>query len=406
MDTFVIIGGGLAGAQAAKTLREEGFDGAITIVAAEPHPPYNRPPLSKDLLAGETERGSVFVEPREWYSDHDVDLMSSQRARSIDTAAHTVALESGRTLNYDKLLLATGSAPRRLTIPGAELAGVHHLRTLDDSEALHAELADGGRRLAVIGSGWIGMEVAATATRLGNRVTVLTLDEVPLGRVLGPRLGEYVAGLHAERGVEIRRSVSVAEIAGAGGRVTGVVLEGGEVVPADAVVAGIGAVPLVELAGAAGIAVDNGVLVDAAMHTSAADVFAAGDIASVLHPVTGGRVRSEHWSNARAGGTAAARSMLGQDVSYADVPSFLTKQFDASMGYSGFPVDVEETDVVYRGDPASGAFVGFRVAGDVPIGALAVNTKGVSTPIAGLLRRAAAVDTSLLADPAVPLEEL
>lgn len=406
MGSIVIVGAGLAGATAARTLREAGHEGTITLVGAEAHPPYNRPPLSKDLLAGESERDSIFVATREWYGENGIELLIGERAESMDTTAHEVRLESGRVIPYDQALLATGSAPRRLSIPGAELAGVHHLRTLDDSEALHAELAAGNRRLAVIGSGWIGMEVAATATRLGNAITVLTLDEVPLGRVLGAELGEYVTALHLAAGVVVRRSVAVKEVQGRAGRVTGVVLEDGEVVPADAVVAGVGAIPLTELASSAGIAVDNGVLVDAAMRTSAADVFAAGDIANVLHPVTGTRVRSEHWSNARAGGAAAARSMLGQDVSYDDVPSFLTKQYHASMSYSGFPIADEGTRVVYRGDPNAGEFIGFRVAGDVPVGALAVNMRGVSTAIAALLRRQTSVDTSRLADPATPLEQL
>lgn len=406
MGSIVIVGGGLAGATAARTLREEGHDGPITLIGAEPHPPYNRPPLSKDLLAGQSERDSVFVATREWYRDNGIELLTGERAIALDTGTHEVRLESGHALSYDQALLATGSAARLLTVPGADLDGVHHLRTLDDSEALHAELVGGGRRLAVIGSGWIGMEVAATATRLGNSVTVLTLDEVPLGRVLGDELGEYVAKLHTSAGVVIRRSVSVASIQGHDGRVTGVVLEGGEVIPADAVVAGVGAAPLTELAQAAGLAVDNGVLVDAAMRTSAPHVFAAGDIASVLHPVTNTHVRSEHWSNARAGGAAAARSMLGRDVSYDDIPAFLTKQYDASMGYSGFAIADKGTTVVYRGDPASGEFIGFRVAGNLPVGALAVNMKGVSTPIAAILRAGTAVDLARLGDPKVPLEEL
>jgi 3-phenylpropionate/trans-cinnamate dioxygenase ferredoxin reductase subunit len=406
MGSIVIVGAGLAGGTAARTLREEGHEGPITLIGTEPHPPYNRPPLSKDLLAGAAQRDSVFVATREWYAENGIELLTGETVVALDPDAHEVRLESGRALHYDQALLATGSAPRRLTIPGAELAGVHHLRTLDDSEALHAELAGGGRRLAVIGSGWIGMEVAATATRLGNAVTVLTLDEVPLGRVLGAELGEYVTGLHLAQGVVVRRSVSVQAIEGRDGRVTGVVLEGGEVVPADAVVAGIGAVPLTDLASAAGLAVDNGVLVDAALRTSAPNVFAAGDIASVLHPVTGMRVRSEHWSNARAGGAAAARSMLGQDVSYDDIPAFLTKQYDASMGYSGFPITDDGTEVVYRGDPAVGEFIGFRVAGGVPVGALAVNMRGVSTPIAALLRRGTPVDVARLADTETPLEGL
>jgi 3-phenylpropionate/trans-cinnamate dioxygenase ferredoxin reductase subunit len=348
----------------------------------------------------------VLVHSEEWYREQRIELRTGTQVFAFDVLEREVTLRGGETLPYGKLLLATGSAPRQLPIDGAELRGVHYLRTLDDARALREKLAGGGRRVVLIGSGWIGMEVAATATRLGNAVTVLTLDEVPLGRVLGAELGEYVTGLHLAQGVVVRRSVSVQAIEGRDGRVTGVVLEGGEVVPADAVVAGIGAVPLTDLASAAGLAVDNGVLVDAALRTSAPNVFAAGDIASVLHPVTGMRVRSEHWSNARAGGAAAARSMLGQDVSYDDIPAFLTKQYDASMGYSGFPITDDGTEVVYRGDPAVGEFIGFRVAGGVPVGALAVNMRGVSTPIAALLRRGTPVDVARLADTETPLEGL
>jgi NADPH-dependent 2,4-dienoyl-CoA reductase/sulfur reductase-like enzyme len=403
---FVIVGAGLAGATAAKTLRDEGFDGRVHLIGAEAHHPYIRPPLSKDFLAGAAERDSVFVEPPEWYREHEIDLLLGTKVTQLDPAGQRVALASGASIDYDAVLLATGSAPRRLDIPGADLAGVHLLRTLDDSEALKAVLAEGGRRLVLVGSGWIGMEVAATARTLGNDVTVLERDPIPLANALGDELGTMFAELHASHGVDLRPSVVVHSITGEHGRVSGVRLDDGEVIDADLVLIGVGAIPNVDLARGAGAAVGSGVLTDAALRTDLPNVYAAGDIADAYHPIAGMRLRSEHWANALHGGAAAARSMLGRSVSYDDIPYFYTDQYDLGMEYSGFGPLAVGADIVYRGDRERREFISFWVAEGRVVAGMNVNVWDVNEAVQGIIRRGNRVDPRRLADEQVPLEEL
>ncbi|MGH3703385.1 MAG: NAD(P)/FAD-dependent oxidoreductase [Agromyces sp.] len=405
-SNFVIVGAGLAGASAAKTLREEGFGGGIRLIGAEAHHPYIRPPLSKEYLAGTAERDSVFVEPSGWYREHDIDLRLGTVVTALDPSAQRIELDSGDSIAYDALLLATGSIARRLTIPGAELEGVRTLRTLDDSEALHAELEGGGRRLVLIGSGWIGMEVAATARTLGNEVTILERDPVPLANALGDELGGMFAELHVEHGVELRTSVVVTEITGEGGRATGVRLEGGELFAADLVLVGVGAVPNLDLARGAGAAIGSGVLTDAALRTDLANVWAAGDIAEAYHPLAGMRLRSEHWANALHGGAAAARSMLGQLESYDDIPYFYTDQYDLGMEYSGFGPLTRDAEIIYRGDRDGREFIAFWVADGRVVAGMNVNVWDVNEAVQGVISRGHRVEPSRLADAGVPLEEL
>ena len=405
-ESFVIIGAGLAGASAARTLREEHFAGRIRLIGAEAHRPYIRPPLSKDYLSGSADRDSVFVEPEGWYAENDVELLRDTAVTGIDSAGQLVHTDIGDSFAYSSLLLATGSSPRRLSIPGADLDGVHYLRTLDDSEALRSLLAGGGKRLVLIGSGWIGMEVAATARTLGNDVTILERDPIPLANALGDELGQMFAELHEQNGVVLRRSVIVERIVGQDGRATGVALGGGEGVSADLVLVGVGAIPHVELADAAGLAVDNGVLVDAALRTSDPVTFAAGDIANAYHPVAKMRLRSEHWANALNGGRAAAKSMLGQNVSYDDIPYFYTDQFNVGMEYSGFGPLTRGADVVYRGDRAGREFIAFWVAGGRVVAGMNVNVWDVNEAVQGIIRRGNQVDRARLADANVPLEAL
>jgi 3-phenylpropionate/trans-cinnamate dioxygenase ferredoxin reductase subunit len=405
-ESLVIVGAGLAGASAARSLREEGFDGRVVLVGAETHRPYIRPPLSKDYLAGSADRESIFVDPERWYAENDVELLLGTTATGVDSAGHLVRIDGADPIGYDRLLLATGSAPRRLSIPGAELDGVRYLRTLDDSDALRPLLAAGGTTLVLIGSGWIGMEVAATARTLGNDVTILERDPIPLAAALGDELGQVFAELHEQNGVILRRSVVVESIVGSDGRATGVVLTGGEVVPADLVLVGVGAVPNVRLAQEAGLEVDNGVLVDASLRTSDPSIFAAGDIANAYHPLARMRLRSEHWANALNGGKAGARSMLGRDVSYDDIPYFYTDQFDLGMEYSGFGPLARGADVVYRGDRAGREFIAFWVADGRVVAGMNVNVWDVNEAVQGIIRRGLPVDRARLADPAVPLEEL
>ena len=404
--SYVIVGAGLAGASAAKALREEGFTGPIQLIGAEAHRPYIRPPLSKDYLSGSGDRDSVYVDPKDWYTDHDVDLLLGTSVARIDAARRVIHTDAGDEFAYSKLLLATGSSSRRLSIPGADLEGVHYLRTLEDSDNLRSLLAGGSMRLVLIGSGWIGMEVAATARTLGNDVTILDRDPIPLATVLGNELGQMFADLHEQNGVILRRSVSVESVVGKNGRATAVRLESGEVIPADLVVVGIGATPNVELADSAGLTIDNGISVDASLRTSDPAIYAAGDVANAYHPVAKLRLRSEHWANALNGGKAAARSMLGQNVSFDDIPYFFTDQFDVGMEYSGFGPLARGADVVYRGDRVGREFIAFWVAGGKVVAGMNVNVWDVNEAVQGVIRRGNQVDGAKLADADVPLESL
>ncbi|MBK5250487.1 MAG: FAD-dependent oxidoreductase [Actinomycetales bacterium] len=404
-NTYLIIGGGLAGASAARTLREEAFDGRVVILAAEDEVPYIRPPLSKEYLAGKAERSDALVEGEDWYREHDVELLRDRRAVALDVAAHEVVLDGGERLSYAKLLLATGASPRRL--PAAhfgELDGVHYLRTVRDSEALREALHDGGRRVVVVGAGWIGLEVAAAARGYGNEVTVLGREGVPLEPVLGPELGAYFGEVHRRNGVTLRMGVDVAGFTGRG-TITGVVLGGGEVVPADVVVVGIGAVPNTELARAVGLTVDNGIVVDASLRAGN-DVWAAGDVARAFHPVLGKHLRVEHWANADRQGPAAARSMLGQHISFDRVPYFYTDQFDLGMEFSGYGDLMDDTRVVYRGDRESGEFIAFWLAGDRVVAGMNVNVWDVNAGVEKLIATGAPVDEARLVDGTIALDEV
>ena len=403
--TFLIVGAGLAGATAAATLREEGFAGRIRLIGSEAHAPYIRPPLSKGYLSGKETLESVFVHPEPWYAEQRIELESGTTVTSIDSVGHRVALSNGEDARYDRLLLTTGSRPRILNTPGAGLDGVHYLRTLDDSTALREKIAAGGLRVVLIGSGWIGMEIAATARQLGNDVTVLDRGVIPLSSALGDELGAVFGRLHADNGVVIRHEVAVTAIVGDGGRATGLDI-GGEIVPADLVLIGVGAVPNVELAEEAGIAVANGILTDASLQTSSADIFAAGDVANAQHPVIGQRLRSEHWANALKSGPVAARSMLGQGVVYDEIPYFYTDQFDLGMEYSGYAPLAKKATVVYRGDVAAREFVAFWQLDGRIVAGMNVNVWDVNEQVQALIREQRVVDAGRLADPGVELASL
>ncbi len=404
MPHIVIVGGGLAGGTAAETLREEGFDGDVTIVAAEDHPPYQRPPLSKGYLQGEEGRDAAILHPREWYADRGMRLATGVAVTALDPHAHTIDLASGTRIPYDAVLLATGASPRSLPLAGHDLDGVRQLRTLDDSDALKAELSGGGKKLVLIGSGWIGMEVAATARTLGNDVTVLEREPVPLAAAIGPRLGEVFRTLHEEHGVDLRTSVRVERLTGSE-HVDGVVVDG-ETVAADLVLIGVGAVPNTGLAEAAGLAVNNGILVDAALRTSAEGVFAAGDVANAFHPVIQRHLRSEHWANALGAGKVAARSMLGERVSFDEIPYFYTDQYDLGMELSGYPPLMADAGLVVRGDLATREFIAFWTDGGRVVGGMNVNVWDVNEHVQRLIRSGERIDVDALADPSVPLENL
>jgi 3-phenylpropionate/trans-cinnamate dioxygenase ferredoxin reductase subunit len=402
-DTMVVVGGGLAGAKAAETLREEGFDGRVVLVAEEPERPYERPPLSKDYLNGAKERDVIYVHDAGWYDEHDVELRTGVRAVALDPGAHELELEGGERLGYRALLLATGATPKRLPLPGADLDGVHYLRTAADSDRLRASLAAGDRSVVVVGAGWIGLEVAAAARSYGNAVTVVEPQPQPLRAVLGDEIGAVFARLHREKGVDLRLSTGVREFRGDGSGVRAVVTDAGEV-PADVVVVGVGVAPRTELAEAAGLEVGNGVVVDESLRTSAPDVYAAGDIASWPHPRYGRRIRVEHWANALNGGPAAARAMLGREVTYDRLPYFFTDQYDLGMEYSG--LSGADASVVCRGNPDSGEFVAFWLDDGRVQAAMNVNVWDVTDDLQALVRANRPVDTDRLADPDVPLKDL
>lgn len=402
---FTIVGGGLAGATAAQTLRDEGFDGTIRLFGAETHPPYLRPPLSKEYLKGDAERDSVFVQKAEWYTQNRVDLELTSSVQSLDPDARTIALRDGRSSGYDALLIATGASPRHLSIEGVNLDGVRYLRTLEDSERLKHDIAAGDKRIVIVGSGWIGLEVAAAARGYGNDVTVIGMEDVPLANVLGPELGAVFAKLHTDHGVHLVSGVGTRSLEGADGHVIGVVTDT-ETIPADLVVIGVGAVPNVELARRAGLTVDNGVLTDERLRTSADGVFAAGDVANSFHPTVGTHLRNEHWANAIAQGAAAAKSMLGQSVVFDDIPYFYTDQFDLGMEYSGYPTLTRGADVVYRGNLDAREFISFWLADGRVVAGMNVNIWDVNEDVQALIRSGRTVDVDRLRDAQVPLSDV
>ena len=356
-STFAIVGGGLAGAKAAEALRDKDFDGHVVLFAAEEHLPYERPPLSKEYLAGEKEFGDFTVASSAWYRDHHVELQLGTEVSAVDPAAHTVSLPDGSTVRYDKLLLATGSRPRRPPIPGADADGVHYLRTVDSADALNSILTEGSS-LAVVGGGWIGLEVAAGARERGVNVTVVEMAKLPLMGALGRELGEVFATLHRQHGVDLRLGATVREIVTADGKATGLTLGDGSAVEAEAVLVAVGAAPNLALAEQAGLALgDGGVLVDASLRTSAPDIFAVGDIAAAEHPLFGTRVRTEHWANALKQPAVAAAGMLGKPDEYTELPYFFTDQYDLGMEYVGHAPHYEK--VVFRGNVDAREFTTF-----------------------------------------------
>lgn len=442
----VIVGGGLAGASAAKTLRSEGFDGRVVLLAREDEVPYIRPPLSKEFLTGAAERKDTRVEPESWYAGHEVELLRGRTAVAIDLNEHELILDDHSHLAYDRALIATGASPRHLPAEAfPDFTGVHYLRTLASSETLREALRVGGRRVVVVGAGWIGLEVAAAARGYGNEVTVLGREDVPLAAAIGPELGDYVAQVHRRNGVDLRTGVEVVGFTGthnglrlgalhaphtAHGPVAGVQLREGDEVAADIVVVGIGAVPNTELARGVGLVEDDGIVVDASLNAGL-DVWAAGDVARAFHPVLGQHLRIEHWANAEHQGAAAARSLLGQSVSYDRVPYFYTDQFDFSMEFSGYGPLMPQAQVVYRGDRESGEFIAFWVVpdgapgfggsltGSLPGGAPAiagtsgrvvagmnVNVWNVNPAIEALIASRRSVDVGLLIDPGTALTDL
>ena len=401
--TFVIVGGGLAGASAAATLRADGFDGRVVLVGAEQEEPYHRPPLSKEYLRGEVDEAKLRVNEPALYRDQEIELRLGVPVASLDASSHEVVLEGGERIGFDAALLATGSEPRRLTLPGAELAGVHYLRTHADSDSLAASLKR-ATRVAIIGGGWIACEVAASARQLGVEVSLVSATRLLLEKQLGGKFGAFYRDVHHEHGVDLRLENAVTRIEGSA-RVERISLADGDTIECDLVLAGIGVTPRIELARAAGIEVDDGVIVDGHLQTGAPGIFAAGDIANFPHPLYGGRrMRVEHWANAGDQGPSAARAMLGSSDLWQNVPYFFSDQYDVGMEFAGDLAEAER--IIVRGDMSSREFIVFWLAGDHLVAGMNVNVWDVSEPIQTLISKRAHVEDAALADPEVSLAEL
>jgi 3-phenylpropionate/trans-cinnamate dioxygenase ferredoxin reductase component len=404
-STFVIVGGGLAAAKAAEELRANDFDGHIVLIADERHLPYERPPLSKEYLAGKKSLDDFTVHDAAWYRDSNIDLRLGTAVAAIDRSAHHVVLADDSTLRYDKLLLATGSRSRRPPIPGSDAAGVHFLRTIDDAVELNSTLREGSS-LAIVGAGWIGLEVAASARSRGVDVTAVETARLPLLAALGAEAATVFADLHREHDVNLLLGSNVAEISTTAGAAKGLELADGSTVAADAVLVAVGAAPNIELAQAAGLDIgDGGVLVDATLCSSDPDVFAVGDIAAAEHPFYGSRIRTEHWANALKQPAIAAANMLGEGLEYAELPYFFTDQYDLGMEYVGYAPSYER--VVFRGDVAGREFIAFWLDNENRVQAgMNVNVWDVVDDVKTLITSRAAVAPERLADPQHPLSEL
>jgi 3-phenylpropionate/trans-cinnamate dioxygenase ferredoxin reductase component len=400
--TFVIVGASLAGARAAEALRTEGFEGQIVLIGHERHYPYERPPLSKGYLQGSEARDSIFVHEEGWYAGHGVDLRLGAGVTAIDRELRQLTLSTGETVGYDKLLLTTGATPTLLPVPGAGANGVQYLRSVDDSERLRETLS-AVSSVVIVGAGWIGLEVAAAARNAGVATTVVSMEEQPLLAVLGPEVAPVFADLHLEHGVDLRLGTEVDRILVSADAATGVRLADGTELSADAVIVGIGVTPAAELAEAAGLGVDGGVLTDAGLRTSDPDIYAAGDVARAYHPLIGARLRVEHWANARHQPVAAARSMLGQDVAYDRLPYFFSDQYDLGMEYTGYVTPDGYDRVVFRGDVGKREFVAFWMSRGQVLAGMNVNIWDVTDDIRDLIRDGLPVDPERLANPDIPI---
>ncbi len=410
-QTFVIVGASLAGAKAAEALRELGFDGSVVLIGSESERPYQRPPLSKDYLSAKVGLEKVYLHAEGFYESHEIELRTATTVERIDAGSSEVVLADGERVGYDRLLLATGAEPRRLSLPGADLEEIYYLRSLPDSERLRERIKRGGK-LVVVGGGWIGCEVAASARQAGLQVTVIDPSSVPLEHVLGAEVGAIYRDVHTDHGVEMLLSARVEAFEG-DRRVERVRISDERVIDCDFVVAGIGATPRTDLAADTKIVVYDGLLTNEYLETEARGIFAAGDVANARHPLFGG-LRVEHWANALHQGPVAARNMLGaadaQDpvldhpVAYDRIPYFYSDQYDVGMEYSGHATDWDE--VVFRGDVASREFIAFWLKDERILAGMNVNVWDVPEQIQALIRSHLRVDRERLADPGTPLTKL
>lgn len=401
-EHIVIVGGGLAGAKAAEGARDAGYEGPITLVAAEDQLPYERPPLSKGLLAGEADFGSAIVNDSQWFSDNDVDLRTNTRVASIDTDARTAVVDMSDQIPWSKLILATGSTPNRLDVPGSDLDGIHTLRRIEDARELRSQFGD-DTEVLIVGSGWIGSEVAATARQAGCDVTVVTRSELPLESVLGSEFARYLFDLHRDHGVGFLTETTVDSYAGDGVVETVHLSDGSEHAP-DIVIEAIGVSPNVGLAEIAGLDIGDGVLVDESLRTSNPDIWAVGDIASHHHPFYDRRIRSEHWAVAMNQGMHAGRGAAGSVEPYDRLPMFFTDQYDLGMEYRGHAPNAD--DVILRGTTKEDEFLVFYLDDGVVCAAANVNIWDVGDDVEQLLRAKASPDRRALSDWETPLAQL
>jgi 3-phenylpropionate/trans-cinnamate dioxygenase ferredoxin reductase subunit len=401
-QAFIIVGASLAGAKAAEELRSAGFDGRVLLIGADTERPYERPPLTKDYLRDESPREKTYVHEPGFYEQHQIELETDTTVTELDSAQSRIKLADGRWLDYHRLLLATGAEPRRIAIAGAELDGVHYLRTLADCDALRDRLQAGGR-VVVVGGGWIGSEFAASARQRGLEVTVIDPSPLPLERIFGAEIGAFYRDLHSEHGVQLLLGEGVEAFEGEHA-VTRVRTTTGRAIECDFVLVGIGVTPRVELASGAGLEIDNGILVDEKLQTSMPGVFAAGDVAHAFHPFYGERLRVEHWSNALNQGPAAAHAMLGEPVSYDRIPYFFSDQYDVGMEYSGHAPQRDE--VIFRGDPADGEFIAFWLHDGRVLAGMNVNVWDVNEHVQALIRSRQPIDAGALGNADTPLDSL
>ncbi len=401
-ETIVVVGASLTAAKAVEALRETGNESRVVLIGSEPHRPYERPPLSKDYLRGERD-DAPWVHDASWYDEHGIELKTGRTVSMVHPADRQVLLEGGDPVTWDKLLFATGAEPRRIGVPGHELNGVHYLRDLESSDSLGAAIADGSARVAVVGAGWIGSEVAASARQKGCEVTVIEPAEVPLERVLGKRMGGVYRDIHLDQGVRMMLGTGVEAFEG-DGRVERVRTSSGDLIDADIVVVGIGVVPRTALAEEMGVDCDNGILADASLETNVPGVYAAGDVANAWHPFYERRIRVEHWNNAMKQGPAAGRALAGEVVSYEEIPYFFSDQYDVGMEYVGYARGDDE--LVIRGDTDSREFIAFWLEDGKIAAGMNVNIWDVSDPIKELIKARVEVDRDALADPGTDLASL
>jgi 3-phenylpropionate/trans-cinnamate dioxygenase ferredoxin reductase subunit len=401
-QTFIIVGASVAGAKAAEELRTAGFDGRVLLIGAERELPYERPPLTKGYLRGESPREKAYVHEQSFYEQHQIELESDATVTELDPIQSRIKLADGRWVAYHRLLLATGAEPRRIAIAGARLDGIHYLRTLADCDALRERLQVGGR-VVVVGGGWIGSEFAASARQRGLEVTLVDPNSLPLERIFGAEVGTFYRDVHRDHGVELLLGEGVEAFEGERA-VTRVRTTSDRAIECDFVVVGIGVAPRVELASSAGLAIDNGILVDEKLATSVPGVFAAGDVARAFHPFYGERIRVEHWANALNQGPAAAHAMLGESVSYDRIPYFFSDQYDVGMEYSGYAPKWDE--VVFRGDPVDGEFIAFWLRKGRVLAGMNVNVWDVNEHVQALIRSPQPIDLAALGDRDTPLDSL